>query len=314
MKKVILISLITASASLMQAQQAPQYSHYVFNQFQLNPAVAGTYKCLDLRFGFRNQWAGFDKAPKTQFGSVSTRLGKPKKNKTQHGFGIKFETDQAAIFSQSLVQLAYAYHFKMGREMNGSIGLFAGFNQFKVDLSNAVLAGPDNGLDDPVLADPQSQNLLVPEVSPGFWMHNEDFFFGVSVKHATGNKMIDNGEAKLLQHVNLTTGIAYKIGATSHFIPSLRVGYVPGAPLAIDVNSMLDFNRKLALGIGYRNGDALIAMMKVNFLSYFTVGYAYDITLSPIKYAGSNTHEVMLAISACPGKGGGSKSPCAAYD
>lgn len=313
MKKILIISLLFVPILKVQAQQAPQYSQYVFNQFQLNPAVAGTYECLDLRFGFRNQWAGFDDAPKSQFGQVTTRIGKKKRGRPQHGFGLKFELDQAAIFSQSIVQLAYAYHFKMGRDMNGSIGMFAGFNQFKVNLGNVVLVGPTTETD-PVLADPQAQNLLVPEVVPGFWMYSETFFFGLSMKHATGNTMIDNGEAKLIQHLNATSGKAFTIGATSKFIPSLRLGYAPGAPLAMDLNALIDFDRKLALGLGYRNGDALIAMMKVNFLSHFTVGYSYDLTLSPIKHAGSNTHEVILAISACPGKSGGSRSPCSAYD
>jgi type IX secretion system PorP/SprF family membrane protein len=198
--------------------------------------------------------------------------------------------------------------------MDASLGLFVGFNQFKVDLAGARQVGPDFGTPDPVLADQQSQNLLVPEVAPGFWMHNENFFFGVSVKHATGNTLLENGESKLLQHVNLSTGYAYKVGAKSHFIPSLRVGYVNAAPLAIDVNGMLDFNRKLALGVGYRNGDALVALMKFNFLNFFTLGYAYDMTLSPMKNAATNSHEVILAISACPGKGGGRTTPCAAYD
>ncbi|NND95320.1 MAG: type IX secretion system membrane protein PorP/SprF [Flavobacteriales bacterium] len=313
MIRALSIVFLLIIVSACQAQQVPQYSHYIFNQFQLNPAVAGTGECLDLRFGFRNQWAGFDEGPKTQFGSVSTRVGRSKDG-PKHAIGLKFETDQAARFSHSLVQLAYAYHFKLSRKMNASIGLFAGFNQFKVDLVGAQQVGPDLGTPDPILADQQSQNLLVPEVAPGFWMHNEQFFFGLSVKHLTGNTLLENGEAKLLQHVNLSTGYAYKVGAKSHFIPSLRVGYVSAAPLAIDVNGMFDFDRKLALGVGYRNGDALVALAKFNFLNFFTLGYAYDMTLSPMKNAATNTHEVILAISACPSKGGGGSVPCAAYD
>ncbi|NNC83885.1 MAG: type IX secretion system membrane protein PorP/SprF [Flavobacteriales bacterium] len=309
---LITIGLMVWGASLI-GQQIPQYSHYVFNQFQLNPAVAGTQECLELRFGFRNQWAGFNEGPKTQFGSVSTRVGRSKEG-PKHAVGLKFESDQAGRFSQSLVQLAYAYHFKMSRDMNASLGLFVGFNQFKVDLVGTTQVGPDLGQVDPVLADQQSQQLLVPEVAPGFWMHNERFFFGASIKHVVTNDILDNGEAKLIRHANLSSGYAYKLGQNSHFIPSVRVSYANAAPLAIDVNGMLDFNRKLALGIGYRNGDALVGLMKFNFLNFFTLGYAYDMTLSPMKNASRNSHEVILAISACPGKTGGGFVPCAAYD
>ena len=42
------------------AQQLAQYTQYVFNHFSVNPAVAGSKDCLDVRLGFRKQWNGFD--------------------------------------------------------------------------------------------------------------------------------------------------------------------------------------------------------------------------------------------------------------
>lgn len=313
------LSFIVCIGSLLQAQQAPQYSHYVFNQFQLNPAVAGTKSCLDLRFGFRNQWAGFEDGPKTQFGSINTRLGRSTdKSDTWHAVGIKFESDQAGRFTHSLVQGAYAYHFKMGRETYGSIGLFIGFNQFKVDLAGAAI----ENLNDPILSAPSQQNFIVPEVHPGFWMHNKEFFLGVSAKHVVSGKILDEGnftadtqpEAKLLQHLNLTTGYAYSVGKKTNFIPTARLGYVAAAPVAIDINAMLDYDKRLALGVGYRNGGAVVGLMKLNFLNYFTLGYAYDFTVSDLRALSGSTHEVMLGISACAGSSSGRHVPCSAYD
>jgi type IX secretion system PorP/SprF family membrane protein len=310
--------LFIALQHTLSAQQAPQYSHYVFNQFQLNPAVAGSKPCLDLRFGFRNQWAGFGEGPKTQFGSIHSAVGrKSEKSTNWHGLGVKFETDQAARFRQSMVALAYAYHFQMTREMYASVGLFVGFNQYRVDLTNAIFLDPN----DVVFENVQAQNLLVPDVTPGFWMHNDDFFLGISVKHIVGNTLLESTgdpaappEAKLRPHFNLTTGKAYEMSKTVNFIPSLRLSYVSAAPLAFDVNAFVDFDNTLALGLGYRNGDALIGMFKLNFMKYFTLGYAYDFTISDMSNVSNSTHEVMLGIIACPSKSGGRHTPCAAYD
>ncbi len=304
--------LLLFFAFKVEGQQIPQYSHYVFNQFQLNPAVAGSKPCLDLRFGFRNQWAGYGDGPKTQFGSIHSAVGrKTEKSTSWHGMGVKFETDQAARFRQSMVALAYAYHFRMSREMYASLGFFVGFNQYKVDLTNALVLDPN----DQVFDDIQQQNLLVPDVTPGFWMHNKNFFLGLSAKHIMGNTLLENnGEAKLRPHFNLTTGKAYKMSKTVNFIPSLRLGYVNSAPLAIDVNAFIDFDNVLALGIGYRNGDALIGMFKLNFMKFFSLGYAYDYTISNMSTISNSTHEVLLGIIACPGKSGGRHNKCAAYD
>ena len=156
------------------AQQTPQYSHYLFNQFQINPAVAGTKQCLDMRFGYRTQWVGFEGAPRTGLASINGALGKPKRNGVSHGIGVMFEADNTDPFSKTEFNLAYAFHFKMNREMRGSLGLFAGFTQYRLDLSTALV---EDG-SDPILIGGSSSNLLVPEVSPGFWMYNKKFYLG----------------------------------------------------------------------------------------------------------------------------------------
>lgn len=315
MRAIISAVVLTFLVVVGLGQQVPQYSHYIFNQFQLNPAVAGSQPCLNLRFGFRNQWAGFPNGPKTQFGSVHGTLGKQsEKSKSWHGIGVKFETDQVARFRQSLVAVAYAYHWQMSREVYASLGIFAGFNQYKIDLTG--LTFPTTEVD-MVLVGLQGQNFIIPDITPGFWMHNENFFLGLSVKHITGNTLLKGDPAptgKLRPHFNFTTGKAYEMSKKVNFIPSFRMGYVNSAPLAIDVNAFVDFDQTLAIGLGYRNSDALIGMFKLNFAKFFSLGYAYDFTVSDMSKISTSTHEVMLGIKACPGKTGGRHNKCAAYD
>jgi type IX secretion system PorP/SprF family membrane protein len=310
MSRTIIFLISILIVSIADAQQVPQYSHYLFNQFQINPAVAGSKECLDLRFGYRNQWVGFENSPRTGFASVNGTLGKVKRNGTFHGIGIMFEADNTAPFSKTNVNLAYAYHFKMNRNMRASIGLFAGFTQYRLDLGTVLI---EDG-SDPLLLQGSQTSLLVPEVSPGFWMYNENFFLGASIKHITGNTTKDDGEASLVSHFNLSTGYSTSLSKTTSFIPSLLLKYAPAAPMALDLNAMIDFDNRLAIGLGYRNGDAVVALMKFNFFNAFTLGYAYDMTTSPIRTASSNGHEFVLGISACPGTTRSGYVPCAAYD
>ena len=62
--------LTVGSALQVQAQQLPLRSNWQFNYFQENPAFAGFTDCLELKAGFRQQWAGFDGAPQTAFANV----------------------------------------------------------------------------------------------------------------------------------------------------------------------------------------------------------------------------------------------------
>ena len=72
--------LFVAICLLGSAQQLAQYSQYVFNQFSVNPAVAGSKDCLDMRLGYRQQWVGLEGAPVTGWVSmhgVIRAKGKP---------------------------------------------------------------------------------------------------------------------------------------------------------------------------------------------------------------------------------------------
>ena len=263
-----------------------------------------------MRFGYRTQWVGFEGAPRTGLASINGALGKPKRNGVSHGIGVMFEADNTDPFSKTEFNLAYAFHFKMNREMRGSLGLFAGFTQYRLDLSTALVEDAS----DPVLVGGSSSNLLVPEVSPGFWMYNKQFYLGASIRHLTGNTTKDNGDAKLLPQFNLTTGYSIPMSKTTSFVPSMLLKYVRAAPVALDLNAMIDFDQRLAIGLGYRNTDAVVALMKFNFLNFFTIAYAYDMNTSAIRVASSNSHEIILGITACPGASRGGYVPCAAYD
>jgi hypothetical protein len=69
--------------------------------------------------------------------------------------------------------------------------------------------------------------------------------------------------------------------------------------MALDVNMMLEYRRRVGLGVSYRNQDAVAFMMKIPFLKYFTLGYSYDVNTSRLRVDNSNTHEVILAIYPC---------------
>ena len=60
----LLVPLLLAVGQL-EAQQLPLRTNWQFNYFQENPAFAGFSDCLELKAGFRQQWAGFDGAPQT---------------------------------------------------------------------------------------------------------------------------------------------------------------------------------------------------------------------------------------------------------
>jgi len=297
MRARYIIVLALLSVLDLPAQQLAQYTQYVFNQFSVNPAVAGSKDCLDVRLGYRQQWVGFEGAPTTGWASLHGTL-KPKGNKimaNKHGIGAFIEADNAGNWGYTRLVLAYAYHVRMTQDSYLSFGVFGGVQQMKLNIGEVTLTD----FNDPIL-DGRSSVIVLPDITPGIWLYGKKGWAGASIQHILARPIDGIGvDSRMARHYMLSGGYRYRLGKKTSLTPSTMVKFAGGIPLAVDLNAMVEWNRMLGLGIGYRNGDAVAFMMKVSFLQYFQLGYSYDLTTSPLRVAGSNTHELILGITPC---------------
>lgn len=297
MKRLFTIAILFC-AFVVNAQQVSQYTQYVFNHFSVNPAVAGSKDCVDARLGYRLQWVGFEGAPRTGWASIHGAIKNKKKpfEKNKHGVGAFVESDDTGVIGYSQFYLAYAYHLQVGNGKMLSLGTFAGLKQFKLDVGEVTVI--DDG--DPLVASSASVSVF-PEVAPGIWLYDNKMWAGFSLFHALGNKVNGVGEdTRYGRHFLFSGGVQFKVGREATFTPSTLLKFTKGAPPAVDLNGMLEFKKQIGIGVSYRNADAIAFMLKASVLKFFTVGYSYGITTSDIRVASSNTHEIVLGISACP--------------
>lgn len=291
-----LLLLLMLAASSGHGQQLSQYTQYVFNHFSVNPAVAGSKDCLDVRLGYRKQWVGMEGSPTTGWASLHAAI-RPKNsvNKSKHGVGFFAESDQAGNWGYTRLALAYAYHMQMSRDYFLSFGFFGGAQQMKYDVGASTLVD----YNDPAL-DSRATSLVIPEVTPGIWAYNKVAWAGLSMHQALGNRISGIGtDSRLARQFMLSGGYKYRIGRSTAFIPSLLLKKSKAAPWALDMNGMVEWQRKFALGAGYRAGDAVTLLMKVSFAKFFQLGYSYDLTTSRLRLGSANTHEIILAITPC---------------
>ncbi len=279
------------------AQQIAQYSQYVFNHFSVNPAVAGSKDCLDVRLGYRKQWSGFENAPTTAWASLHGSIkqkGKPYMA-NRHGIGAFVEADDTGPIGYTQFLLAYAYHIRMSKDAYFSLGFFGGMKQFKLDVASMTL---DN-YNDPVL-NSKGSVMVFPVISPGAWMYSKTGWLGLSMHQILGNRIEGVGDdSRLTRHYLLSGGRRIKFSRSFALVPSTLIKVSPASPLAIDLNAMVEWKRLVGFGVGYRNTDAVTFMLRVPFLQYFSFGYSYDITTSNLRVASANTHEFILAIYPC---------------
>ena len=112
---------------MSEAQQLPQLSQYMINDFSVNTAVAGMHDYYQIKTSVRNQWVGINDAPKTTLLSIYG------KNSENVGLGGSVFNDQVGPTSRAGASLTYAYHFNLNRDLRLALSLSGGFTQFKID-------------------------------------------------------------------------------------------------------------------------------------------------------------------------------------
>ncbi len=302
MFRTLFILLIFTLHFVAYSQQFPHYTQYYFNNFLTNPAVAGSRESFDIKIGYRTQWVGFEAAPKTMFASVHAPV-KPAKGKQKRfrapnhdGVGGYIIKDQAGRIGGPYkpmgklgAYLAYSYHIRLTRKLMTSLGFFGGVIQYNI-------AGYDGGMTTATPNDPAvlSISSITPDASAGWWLYSDDFFTGLSAQQLLPIKIAPT-ENKLSPHFFLTTGYRIKTNYGS-VIPSAHVKLAMLTPVSVDINLKYDWMNKFWIGVSYRKIDAVAGLVGFTIKNRIEIGYAYDYTLSKIRNASSNTHEIIIGI------------------
>src|SRR5690606_8590570 len=106
------------------------YSQYIFNGLLINPGYAGSHVQLSATISYRNQWVNFEGATQTATMGIHSTF-----NRERVGLGLLTTSDRIGSYTNTGVFASYAYRIKMLRGGVLSMGVQAGFNNFKADFS-----------------------------------------------------------------------------------------------------------------------------------------------------------------------------------
>ena len=302
-KLIVLVALLGSIATY--AQQDAQFSQWMFNKMDMNPAYTGTDKSLCATALYRNQWVGFDGAPKTVMVSVGgffpVILG---------GAGLTVFNDQLGFSSTTIAQLSYSYHWTLGPGTLG-IGADAGFLQQSV---NGKWSATDPYQSDPPIP-ATGTNVKTYDLGFGLYYTNPTgMFFGISSTHlpsntstsstiaggqpyttsngTTGLSTKSNLTYELARHYYLMAGWPFNLNADYKLVPSI-LAKTDGASTQMDLNARIVWHDKYWFGASYRITDAVVAMIGMQ-MGTLLAGYSYDFTTSNIRNYSSGSHEIVL--------------------
>jgi type IX secretion system PorP/SprF family membrane protein len=324
MKKFIL-AIITLSTTIVFAQQNPQYSQYLRNQFLVNPAAGGLYDFTDITIGGRWQWLGFGDEPRTAYLAFNTVLHKKikttynpairisngpvrnpevKTGRVKHSLGGMLIADQYGAFRKVQGSAIYSIHLPLSKEVNLAFGAKVGlsnnaFLREKAQVLNIVdpTQGYTDGTYDGFIADQSSKFIL--DIGAGLYLYAKGFFIGISADNLSKDFVeFGQGTANFNSQIHSQLIAGYQIPLSEDFsmTPSVLVKYMNPAPPTMEGSLQLEYKEWIWMAASYRHKDAVVGMLGLNLSERFKIGYSYDLSLSKFRDFSAGGHELILGV------------------
>jgi len=271
------------------AQQQGLQSNFLLHQYVYNPAAIGVVQGQQYNIGFRNQWTGFEGAPRTAIASGYGTL----KKRTNMTLGGMVTSERIGLIDFTSFYGLYSYRLKINKSTGINFGIGAGAVQFSVKSYNAR----PYDRDDPYL-NGGLLNAFAFDASAGFYFYSKNFFLGFSNQHMANSKIRwHNSIGSLSPHFYSYAGYSFKFGETESIViqPSILFRNNSPTPYQLDYNLRAIYKENIWLGLNYR--DNATAGISAGFMikEQFSISYGYDFTISDISTYVSGTHDILIS-------------------
>lgn len=292
MRAKFLLLVLFLSGLEMYSQQDSQFTQYMYNTININPAYAGSRGVMSIFGLYRNQWVGLDGAPVTMTGSLNTPI-----SNSNVGLGLSVISDKIGPSDETSISADISYSIPTSERFKLSFGLKATANLLNIDFTKLNIYNP---------ADPRFQNNVdnkfSPNVGAGLYFHSDKTYVGLSVPNFLETKHFDETSsgssasfvAKERMHYYLIGGHVFDLSSSIQFKPAFLTKVVQGAPLQVDLSANFLFNEKLTLGAAYRWDAAMSAMVGFQVNQGLFIGYGYDMETTKLADYNSGSHEIFL--------------------
>lgn len=326
----------------VSAQQDPHFSQYMHNKLFMNPAYAGMKHGICVSLIARQQWAGFDGAPKSGVLSGDVYL-----EKLSGGLGFNLMYDKLGFEQNAAYQLDYSFH--RDRIFGGTLGIGISLGAVTKVLGptgSQSWISTTSWITDPSVP-PQLKSTNF-DCGFGLWYEHDKLWFGISSSHINGGQFNDGTTVLNNNNTPVTHDLIYNIsrhywitGGYNHHMrtwtlkPSFSVK-TDAVVTSVDINCIASMNNGFWFGGSWRVKDAVSPMIGFEWLQsmkdkkrsnfsdlnpdyhddlkpakgkYSTcrIGFAYDYTTSKLNNYNNGTFEIFLnyCLPWEPATGGG---------
>ena len=299
------LMLLSAGSFSAYGQYEPQFTHYMFNHLNLNPAYSGSVEQGELSLIHRSQWVKLSDQPiSTQNLGFSLPLFR-----MNSGIGLNFVNDFIGYQRSTYMNISYAYRIAIGKNNSLSLGLSAGFIQSSLDGSK--LRAPEGLYDGPFshndLILPETQEGgFTPDFSFGIYLKGQQYYAGVAVQHLlTPALSINSGSTttKLDYSRIYNSLVGYKLKLSPKVnVPLSLLMKTDFIETQMEFSALFEFSNNIWVGGAFRGYssrslESTSLIFGFNLKRKFKVSYSYDIGISSTRSFHNGTHELFIGYN-----------------
>lgn len=295
----LLCTMVCCLPILVQGQNEPQYTQYMYNIGSFNPAYVGTVGNLDISALYRAQWIDIPGAPR----NIRVGVNFPFSNE-KNGLGFNVVSDQLGPSTQTFVDIAYSFQVNLSDETKLSFGIDAGGSILDVDFSKGTFENPG----EPIL-ERETINEFYPTVGAGMFLYSDDWYLGLSVPNFLTDEIYNQEVATLVEdkmQFNFIGGYVFGPSEGLRFKPAFLVNYIQGAPVNVNVSANFLINGAFTVGASYRWDNAVSGLAGFQVSNGMFIGYSYDYNTNGLGEFNQGSHEVIAKFYL--GKGDGNSA------
>jgi type IX secretion system PorP/SprF family membrane protein len=284
---VILCFLLATQGA--KGQLEPLSDQYLLNTLAINPAYSGSRDALSISMHHRNQWTGFEGAPKT----LTLAMHAPLRNE-KVGLGLLALNDRRGISGQTVILGNFAYRILLQQGVL-SFGLASGISILSNQWDELVAVDPDDDL-----LNGNSRHYTQINFSLGAYYSNDRWFLGLSLplflshdfSSSSGNFTLVNDYRQYNYFIH--GGYLLTLSPNWKLLPSSMIRYNPSSDIQVDLNSFIIYQDKIWLGISYRSNKSVVGHLIYQVNNQLAAGYSYDMGFGKIGGYLGGSHEITL--------------------
>lgn len=317
MKKIILTISFVFLVCAVQAQNRKQIASFTqFKQFY-NPSLTG-FEGSVVRTLYRNQWTGFDDAPKTLLATADIDLQTISHRSNnfrfdgngnngvgaKHALGLTLLYDQFGPAKESHVGLNYGSGIRLSEKLSMRWGTALTYRIQRLDGSSLTVDQENDPRYTAVLGNNNRSGSF--DLNVGLSLTAARFYVGYALQDITEGSIVSNGDDYLndLYTRKHVAQAGYRANIVGQWGFTVNGIYQYDELLESTVEGQVKtvYQDTFWVGAGYRNDQAYNLTAGV-LLEQLYIGYAYESPFQDARAINKSTNEITLGYNLSSGKG-----------